>query len=186
MPKNAIEATYESTFKSIFDTYKDRLYAYVLAVSHSTYTAEEITQEIFMKLWLCRDMLASIDNIEGYIFTIARNKTLNHLRKANNQAALLQEIQSRMKPAVNDMEEHQSATELESLVHDALNLLSPQRRLVYQLSRHNGLDHEQIAQQLHLSRNTVKNHMVHSLRFIRNYLGQHGAVSLFFVLWSVF
>ncbi|HTE13185.1 MAG TPA: RNA polymerase sigma-70 factor [Chitinophagaceae bacterium] len=186
MPKNAFEATYETTFKSIFDTYKDRLYGYVLAVSHSTYTAEEITQEIFMKLWLCRDMLASIDNIEGYIFTIARNKTLNHLRKASNQASLLQEIQSRMKPAVNANEERTAVTELEKLVHDALTLLSPQRRLVYQLSRHKGLDHGQIAQQLHLSRNTVKNHLVHSLRFIRNYLGQHGAVSLIFILCNLF
>jgi len=185
MPKNAFEATHENIFRNIFDTCKDRLYGYVLAVSHSTYTAEEITQEIFMKLWICRDMLASIDNIEGYIFTIARNKTLNHLRKAGNQASLLKEIQSHMNSAVNDTEERASATELEKLVHEACNLLSPQRKLVYQLSRQKGLDHAQIAQQLHLSRNTVKNHLVFSLRFIRSYLGRHGAISLIFFLCGV-
>jgi RNA polymerase sigma-70 factor (family 1) len=186
MPKNTFEATYENTFKSIFDTYKDRLYSYVLAVSHSAYTAEEITQEIFMKLWLCRDALGSIDNMDSYVFTIARNKTLNYLRKAANQASLLQEIQRRMKPAANDTEEHSSSTDLEKLVHEAINLLSPQRRLVYRLSRHEGLNHEQIAHELQLSRNTVKNHLVYSLRFIRNYLGRHGAVSLLLFMCGFF
>ena len=69
-------------FKCIFDTYKNRLYAYVLAVSHSPYAAEEITQEIFLKLWQCRDVLSEVSNMDAYIFTIARHKTLNYLRKA--------------------------------------------------------------------------------------------------------
>jgi RNA polymerase sigma-70 factor (family 1) len=185
MPKNAFEATYEITFKRIFDTYKDRLYSYVLAVSHSSYTAEEITQEIFMKLWLCRDALSSIDNMESYIFTIARNKTLNYLRKAGNQASLLQEIQKRMKPAANNTEERTSSSDLEKLVHEATSLLSPQRKLVYELSRQEGLNHDQIANELHLSRNTVKNHLVFSLRFIRNYLGRHGAICLAFLLFRI-
>lgn len=176
MPKDFFEATYEDAFKNIFDTYKNRLYSYVLAVSHSAYVAEEITQEIFMKLWVCRDALSSIEHPEAYIFTIARNKTLNHLRKAASQASLLHEIQKRMKPAVNDTEERSSFTDLEKLVNEAINLLSPKRRLVYNLSRQAGLNHDQIASELHLSRNTVKNHLVFSLRFIRNYLGLHGAV----------
>jgi RNA polymerase sigma-70 factor (ECF subfamily) len=53
---------------------------------------------------------------------------------------------------------------------------------VFQLSRDGGLKHEEIAEQLHLSQHTVKNHMVEALRFIRRYLGQHGSllVLLFF------
>ncbi|MFT3935845.1 MAG: RNA polymerase sigma-70 factor [Chitinophagaceae bacterium] len=184
MPMNSFDENFENTFKGIFETYKNALYQYVLAITHSAYAAEEITQEIFLKLWLCRDMLHGIDNMDAYLFTIARNKTINYLRKAGTQASLMQEIQNRMKPAINPTEEYSSATELEKLVHDALNLLSPQRRLVYQLSRQQGLDHAQIAAQLQLSRNTVKNHLVYTLRFIRSYLGQHGAISiLLFVGW---
>jgi RNA polymerase sigma-70 factor (ECF subfamily) len=48
--------------------------------------------------------------------------------------------------------------------------------MVFQLSRDRGLNHEEIAGCLHLSRNTVRNHMVEALRFIRYYLGEHGSL----------
>ncbi|HXB32986.1 MAG TPA: sigma factor [Puia sp.] len=71
-----------SSFNCLFDSYKNRIYGYVLAIAHSPYAAEEITQEIFIKIWLCRDLLDEVENLDGYIFTIARNRTLNYLRKA--------------------------------------------------------------------------------------------------------
>lgn len=157
-------------FKCIFDTYKKRVYAYVLAVSHSPYAAEELTQEIFLKLWLCRDLLGAVENMDAYIFTIARHKTLNYLRKASYDSRLLKELQARMEPASNDVEEYSLLKDCESMTAEAVTLLSPQRRLVYQLSRNQGMNHEEIAGQLQISRNTVKNHLVEALRFIRGYL----------------
>lgn len=165
----------DDAFKRLFDSYKNRLYGYVMAIAHSPYIAEEITQEIFIKLWLCRDILHQVDNLDGYIFTIARNKTLNHLRKAAYDERLLRELQAFALPDSNNVEERAMAGEYDRLISDALTLLSPQRRLVYLLSRDKGLNHEEIAHHLHLSRNTVKNHMVEALRFIRQYLGRHGS-----------
>ena len=74
-------------------------------------------------------------------------------------------------------------SEYDRLLRDALDRLSPQRRMVYQLSRDKGLNHEEIAHHLHLSRHTVKNHMVEALRHIRHYLGQHGSVLVWIVLF---
>jgi RNA polymerase sigma-70 factor (family 1) len=174
----------DESFKRLFDSYKNRIYGYVLAIARSPYVAEEITQEIFIKLWLCRDLLHEVGNLDGYIFTIARNRTLNHLRKAAHDMKLLRELQDLAAPESNDVEEHSLATDYDRLLRDALELLSPQRRLVFQLSRDRGLNHEEIAHYLQLSRNTVKNHMVEALRFIRHYLGEHGSVViiLFFLL----
>jgi RNA polymerase sigma-70 factor (family 1) len=166
----------DESFKRLFDSYKNRLYGYVLAIARSPYVAEEITQEIFIKLWLCRDILHEVGNLDGYIFTIARHKTLNHLRKAAYDVKLLRELQELAAPESNDVEEHSLATDYDRLLRDALELLSPQRRLVFQLSRDRGLNHEEIAHCLHLSRNTVRNHMVEALRFIRHYLGEHGSL----------
>jgi RNA polymerase sigma-70 factor (family 1) len=179
----------DESFKRLFDSYKNRLYGYVLAIARSPYTAEEITQEIFIKLWLCRDILHEVDNLDGYIFTIARNRTLNHLRKAANDARLLRELQELAMPqdkSNNNVEERALVAEYDRQLRDALSLLSPQRRLVYKLSRDGGMNHEEIAHQLHLSRNTVKNHMVEALRFIRHHLGEHGSVlimAIFFLLY---
>lgn len=168
---------HDESFKCLFDNYKNRLYGYVLTIARSPYTAEEITQEIFIKLWLCRDILHAVDNLEGYIFTIARNRTLNHLRKAANDARLLRELQELAMPQHNNnVDDRAVVAEYDQLLRDALSLLSPQRRLVYKLSRDGGMNHEEIAHQLHLSRNTVRNHMVEALRFIRHYLGEHGSL----------
>ena len=180
---HATEKTCENAFKNIFDRYRNRLYGYVLTISHSTYTAEEITQEIFMKLWICREALSSIDNIDGYLFAMARNKTFNHLRKANRQEQVLQEMKAAMLTSMNDTEDQAAVSDLERLLQEALARLSPQRRLVYQLSRQQGMNHEQIAIRLKLSKNTVKNHMVDALHFIKNYLQQRDIITSFlFVL----
>jgi RNA polymerase sigma-70 factor (family 1) len=176
--------TNEDAFKRLFDTYKNRVFGYVMAITHSPYSAEEITQEIFIKLWLCRDLLHEVENLDGYIFTVARHKTLNHLRKAAYDSKLLRELQELAMPEVNNVDERALVREYDELITDALTLLSPQRRTVYQLSRVQGLNHDEIAHCLHLSRNTVKNHMVEALRFIRHHLGQYGSgiLLLFFFL----
>src|ERR1700744_6644741 len=101
----------DESFKRLFDSYKNRLYGYVLAVAHSPYAAEEITQEIFIKLWLCRDILHEVDNLDGYIFTIARNRTLNYLRKAAYDTRLLKELQHLAMPQVNNVEERALVTD---------------------------------------------------------------------------
>ena len=158
-------------FNCLFDTYKNRLYGYVLALTHSPYVAEEITQEIFVKLWRSRESLPGVANMDGYLFAMAKNKSLNYLRKAAHDARILRELQARMEPpAVNDVEERSRAADCDLLVREAVVRLSPQRRLVYQLSRQQGLNQDEIAVHLHLSRNTVKNHLVEALRLIRKHL----------------
>src|SRR5579863_271925 len=124
-----------NAFNCLFDSYKNRIYGYVLAIAHSPYAAEEITQEIFIKLWLCRDLLHEVENLDGYIFTIARNRTLNYLRKAATDARLLRRLQELGSPQQNYVEERALVSEYDRLLRDALSLLSPQRRLVFQLSR---------------------------------------------------
>lgn len=172
----------EQNFMLLFETYKNRLYGYILGITHSHYVAEEIIQEVFLKLWLNRLELGKINQVDAYIFTIARNKTLNYLRKANYDDNLLREIKLLMHDSLNNVEEHQAAADCNGLLERAITLLSPQRRQVYRLSRNHGLNYEQIADRLQLSRNTVKNHLVEALRFIRKYLVKNG-ISLFYILF---
>jgi RNA polymerase sigma factor (sigma-70 family) len=87
-----------------------------------------------------------------------------------------------MHNSLNNVEEQQAAADCNGLLERAITLLSPQRRQVYCLSRNQGMNYEQIAAQLQLSRNTVKNHLVEALRFIRKYLVKNG-ISLFYILF---
>ncbi len=160
----------ESGFKCLFDNYKHRVFGYVLKISHSPYIAEEITQEIFIKLWLCRDMLGSVSNLDGYVLAIARNKTLNYLRRAALDDKILNELKNHMVQVNNNVEEMAVLSDHHQLMKVALTALSPQRRLVYQLSRDQGLNLREIAAMLRLSPNTVKNHLVIALKFLRKHL----------------
>ena len=176
---DAERKNYETDFKCLFDRYKNRLYGYVMALTHSSYIAEEITQEIFIKLWLCRDMLGELSNPEAYLVSMARNKALNHLRKSAHESRMIQELQNRMAPEVNNVEEQTLLSDQRNLLHEAITSLSPQRRLVYRLSRDQGLNHLEIANRLHVSPNTVKNHLVTALKTIRKHLnGINGSLLL--------
>lgn len=163
-----------SDFDCIFEKYKKRIYVYVLTIVKSPFLAEEITQEIFIKLWVYRNKLHEITNLDGFIFKMVRNHSLNYLRKAAYDDKLLQEILSFITPEQNNIDEKLIATDYRILMDEALNKLSSQRRLVYELSRNNGLNHEEIAAHLNLSKNTVKNHIVSALKHIRNFLIENG------------
>jgi len=157
-------------FVQLFEQYKKRIYGYLLAITHSSYAAEEITQEIFIKLWMRRDSLAGIENLDGYIFTIARNKAINHFKKATLDRRLIYAMQQQMNAGANITEEQAMEADCRRSLQNGVALLSPQRRIVYQLSRNQGLDFQEIAAQLQLSRSTVKNHLVEALKFLRKYL----------------
>jgi RNA polymerase sigma-70 factor (ECF subfamily) len=178
MLTDAHTPTEEASFKKLYDEYKNRLYGYILAIVHSPDAAKDITQELFIKLWVNRNMLVHIIDHEHYIFTMARNKTLNYIRKANNDARVMDQLKNYMAPDHNEVEEQIIYTEYQQLVGKALENLSPQRRLVFRLSRYQGLRLEEIARQMSLSKNTVKNHLVEALRYIRNYLANHGITFL--------
>jgi len=173
--------TSETAFSHLFETYKNRIYGYILTITHSPISAEELTQEIFLKLWIIRDELINVQNLDGYIFKIARNKTLNYLRKASYDEKFLKDLQGHMVTDENNVDRQINMRQYEHLLNEAIQSLSPQRKAVYELSRHEGLTFDQIAQRLGLSRNTVRNHLVEALKkvrehFIRNDAGMWGII----------
>jgi RNA polymerase sigma-70 factor (family 1) len=164
----------EFEFRRIFEEYKRQVYAQVYAIAKSQYAAEEITQEIFIKIWQNRELLGSVKNLDAYIYTIVRNYSLNYLRKAASDLRLVNHLIQVAVPGYNDTESAVQVSEYKKLIHTAVSKLSPQRRLVYELSKDNGLNYDDIASQLNLSKNTVKNHLLSALASIRGYLAHHG------------
>ena len=158
-------------FKAIFDTYRSRLYYYIFGFVKSGQVAEELVMDVFMRLWTGREMIAQIENFDGFLFRVAHNKTIDFLRsvaKDPNFRELLWEEMQLVSDAGADnvLINH----EYEEKVREAIALLSPQRKKVYQLSREMDLTHEEIAIQLNLSKSTVNNHLVEARQFIRQYL----------------
>ncbi|HWK05784.1 MAG TPA: RNA polymerase sigma-70 factor [Puia sp.] len=160
----------QTAFSELFRRYDKRIYPFVLKMIRTPALAEEITHEIFIKIWKHRDKLPAIDQPEAYILTIAARHTLDQIKKRLNENKMLQGLSASKEYYHNDTEEKLLLRDRVALVQQAIDQLPPQQRSVYELSRQDGMNYEQIAQQLQISPNTVRNHLVKALRFIRDYM----------------
>ena len=167
----------EAAFSELFRRYDKRIYPFVLKMIKTASVAEEITQEIFIKLWFNRQKLTDINNPASYIFTIAANHTLDYIRKRLNERKMLNQLSELLKSDTsNNTEESMLFRDCEALVQQAIAGLPAQQKKVYVLSRQHGLNNDEIARQLNLSPNTVRNHLSEALGSIRHFLSAKGQV----------
>ena len=171
----------EHAFRSLFDLYRGRVMAYAFRLSKSRYVAEEIVQEVFLKLWTNRAQLSEIQNIGTYIFVLVKNRTLDHLRKIANEGRLFEEVWHTISER-REAPGHLDVKDSIRLIEKAVGQLSPQQQKIFYLSRSEGLSHHEIAEKCALSKNTVKNHLVKTLRHIRFFLTEHDITPVIFCL----
>ena len=171
----------ERAFKKLFDLYKERFYAVALKMTGSDQVAEDIVQDVFMKIWNKRESLADIDNPSSYLFTVVYRLVYHHYRKVALERKLLQVVPT-LKDAVNTTDEMVLAHESYNLISQAIKKLPPQQQLVFKLCKQEGLSREDVARQLQISPNTVKNHLAHALKFVRAFL-QSSYIILMITFW---
>lgn len=175
----------EGSFKSLFNAYNKRLFNYISTIIKSQQVAEEIVMDVFLKIWLGKEIITQIDNFHAFLFRVAHNKSIDFLRSAARDSKFKDLLWEQMQ--LSGYEKADASVlrkEFESKLREAISLLSVQRRKAYQLSRDQGMDHEKIAQQLGLSKNTVNNHIVEAQRFIRSYLAKNLDIAYLLILFS--
>ncbi len=152
-----------------------------MRIAESKPLTQEIVQDVFLKIWINRVSLSDIDSFKAYLFTVARNHAFNCLkqlaRQKNREKEWINSVLQEATHALDDKDEIDAG----ALVDEAVDLLPPQQKKVYTLSRKNGLKQEEIARELNLSLETVKKHMVLALRSIRNHLRTNIGLLIFFI-----
>lgn len=171
----------EAAFREFFELYRSRVYNTAFKLTKSTFSAEEITQDSFISIWTSRAHLTEVNDPVGYLHTVVYNKINRYLKKEANKARILQLFRWNAREWVNETEEMVYANEGQRFINNALAQLSPQKKLIYELSRKEGKSYDEIAETLHLSPHTVKSHMVKALKFIRNYM-KNNALTIFWFL----
>jgi RNA polymerase sigma-70 factor (ECF subfamily) len=175
----------EAAFRTLFEQHWDNIYGVAFAFTKSPVIAEEMVQDIFVKIWLNRDRLPQIKKFDDYLFIIARNHILTLLRKKINEQPFSEHLLEYFQERGNNPEDQLMCRETERLVQKAIELLPPQQHTIYCLSREQGLTQEEIATQLNISIHTVKSHMNRALQFIRNYLHMHAEIEGFAILFCI-
>ncbi|MEM6734556.1 MAG: RNA polymerase sigma-70 factor [Bacteroidota bacterium] len=167
----------EKAFIQLYETYKDVIYAYSLKLLKSQANAEEILQDVFMKVWQKRETLDAALSFKSYLYTIARNKCFDFLEKAANnnklRETLFYESQKSFVPADLKLIE----SDFEKIKEEAYNTLPSKRREIFVLSRENGMTYDEIGEQLGISTSTVKTQMSKALESMRSFLREHRDVS---------
>lgn len=168
----------EFYFNVIFQRYRNQLFNYLYKVSKSKEIAEEIVLDVFLKLWHGREAITEIKKLESFLYSVAHNKAIDFFRAAKRspilQEAVWEAITDLTTPESADARLHQH--NLEALIKEAINQLSPQRKKVFELRQNEGLSYTEIAETMNLSTNTVRNHLAASVDFIREHLRKHNAL----------
>ncbi|MBV8252061.1 MAG: RNA polymerase sigma-70 factor [Chitinophaga sp.] len=167
-----IAAGDEGAFSILVDRYWTRIYGHALAYAKSQQKAEEVTQDVFMDLWHHREKLLSIDHFDNYLFIVARNRVFKVIRQKLEETETLEDVHVAEDIWLPDQQAE--FREVHTLLLNGIAELPPMRRRVFTMSRIEGKSYDEICQELGISRNTVKEHIVKSLHFLRNYMAAQG------------
>ena len=172
----------ENGFRELFTRYNAQLHRFVFRFLKDRDQSADVVQETFINLWQSRAKLDAAYSLEAYMFTIAKRLTLNYLRKATNGETAKEVFWQRLAAFSNETEDAVLLADFQRQTETLLATLPPQQRLVFRLSRYEGLTHEQIAEQLQISPHTVHNHLTAALKTLREGL-QHAGLGMLFVLF---
>ncbi|TKC09429.1 RNA polymerase sigma factor [Pedobacter frigoris] len=172
-------------FGIFFHRYSPKVYTYALKIVKSESLAEEIIQEVFVKIWNLGEQLTSIENLDAYLRVITRNHTLKVLRRLALEIRTNKILAKDYRENHNDTEEYIIFKDSEKILNQAIEKLPPQQKLVYHLCHQEGLKYEEAAEKLNISRLTVKTHMQHALRFLRNYVSTHTDIAILVILMTL-
>jgi RNA polymerase sigma-70 factor (ECF subfamily) len=160
----------EVAFRQLFDHYSKKIYSLSMYLTRSEFLAEEITQDVFLKIWMRKEQLAGIEYFNAWLKTIAHNVAVNHLKRLAQEKLILERIAKETQHSNNHTENTVISLEYERILKEAIAQLSPQQQKVYLLSRQEGLKYEEIAREMQISIHTVKEYMKKALHSIRVYL----------------
>lgn len=157
----------EMLFESLFRKHEGPVYRLSLRVTKSPAHAADIVQEVFLKIWEHREELPNIRNTDAWLTRIVKNKLIDFMRKVSADEKMRAALWREVSHAQSATERKLETKESNELIGKAVEQLPPQRKLVYQLNRQSGLSYQQIADELSISKHTVKNQLSTALRFLQ-------------------
>lgn len=170
----------EEAFGQLFDRYYTVMASYINKFVKDEQASQDLAQDVFVRLWKNRAKLDSGRPPRGLLMTIAKRLALNELRKVAYDRKARIHFWQKIQLAKNVVDDQLHFTESMHLAQRAIDALPKRQQEVFQLSRYEGLSHEEIAETLNISKHTVNNLMVQALKTLR--VALKGAWFLAFLL----
>ena len=162
----------ETAFRLLFNEHWQNMYGVAFMLTKSATLAEDMAQEIFMKLWIKREELPGVENFRSYLFIVARNHIFNELKKKSTDILFTNRLFEYFHDTKETPEIKLLQKEAEQIMVEAIELLPQQQKMVYRMSREEGMTRNEMAERLGIAPNTVRNHLAKALEMIRHKLQQ--------------
>ena len=169
----------KEAFRSLFDRYGLRIHRFACGYLKSDHDAEELVQEVFLKLWDKRESLDSSQNAKGFIFKVAVNTIYDFIRRKNLQQAFL-EFAGQTQVNSDETWHEVVYNDMLGQVNNLIRQMPEQRQRVFKMSRENGLSNDEIAERLGLSKRTVENQLYRATAFLKNNLELDSTLAILF------
>ena len=172
----------EQAFQQLIYQYSQRVFFHALTFVKSWHKAEELVQDIFMRIWQKRDKLHQVEDWDKYLYTVSRNFLINAMRSMdpNFEPGDIDNIEDKLRP------DHQHENkELRALLDKAIAQLPEQKRAVFTMVHLEGLTQEQVSGKLGIATRTVRWNLVSAINEIRDFLHRNAADILFYLLFTL-
>lgn len=154
-------------FEVLFYKYRNKVNGFAVKLVPSQVDPEEIVQEVFVKLWLKKEVLDPEKDIQSYLFSIAKHLVLDHLKSAVARKLYFVGEHLQHDLLTDDDSDWSVAEDSEERLQKLINEIPERRREIFCLSRFEGLSYKQIATRLNISENTVDSQIRNALAFLR-------------------
>lgn len=155
----------QAAFRAFYNHFFVTLLRFSYTLTHSKETAEEITNDVFMHCWEKRASLSHIKNPQVYLFVIAKNKSIDHLRKQASSRQVVFEEEEKMEIAFDsNPEQLMISAEMVRKMEFAIQQLPPKCKMVFTLIKQNGMKYKEVATVLNLSVKTVENQLAIAMK----------------------
>jgi RNA polymerase sigma-70 factor (ECF subfamily) len=164
----------EYAFQLIYDRHRKRIYQTALRYLKSPVIAQDVVQDVFLKLWCFRKSLNPNQPIEGWLYSVTRNNLLNRIKRVANEWNAIKDIAYLKDSLFDNTENILEENQHKELLALAISRLSDQQQTVWKLSRNEMNTYVEIGEKLGISPLTVKTHMSRALASIKDFFLNHG------------
>jgi RNA polymerase sigma-19 factor, ECF subfamily len=165
----ALQRGDEEALETIYGLYSQRLFGRLLKLVKIEAQAQEILQDVFIKLWQYRHSLDPEKSFRSFLFKIAENKVYDFFRKAARDKVMEANLISLSTTNYINIEEYTRAEENLRLLYKAIESLPPQRQQVFRLCKLEGRSYKEVSELLSISLSTISDHIVKATKAIKEY-----------------
>lgn len=174
----------EAAFRRLYDRYSRPIYGNILRLVRDEAVADDLLQDVFVKIWEHRENIDPTQSFRAYLFTCSRHFAFNFKRRLRLEIEVAIQIARGYVDSDDVVVNSLDAKETELLLQEAIGELPAQRQRIFRLCKIDGLSYRQVAEQLGISEATVRDHIVKANKFIKDRLIQGGGYSaLLLTVW---